>query len=57
MKKNGKKFDSVQFMRDARDQMSKEMQGMNTPQKIAYIRSLSGKWIERHEKQRVKAKV
>lgn len=57
MKKNGKKFDSVQFMRDARDRMSKEMRGMTAPEQIAYIRSLSDKWIEQHEKNRAKVKV
>lgn len=59
MKKNenGKSFDSVKFMRDARDQMSKEMQGKSAQEQISYIRSLSDKWIEQHEKNRSKAKV
>ncbi len=40
-----KDFDAVKMMRDIRDQMSKEMQGMTYKERIEYINKKAERWI------------
>ena len=38
-------FDAVKMMREIRDKMSKEMQGMTSKERIEYINKKAARWI------------
>ena len=40
-----KDFDAVKMMREIRDKMSKEMQGMTSKERIEYIDKKAERWI------------
>ncbi len=51
--KKDKPFDAVKLMRRIRDQMSKEIKGMNPKEQIEYIQEKSG--VQRGQKNRATA--
>jgi hypothetical protein len=48
--KTNKDFDCVKMMRDIRDKIDTELEGMNTQQVLEYFRKNSQKFEKKHKK-------
>lgn len=48
--KTNKDFDCVKMMRDIRDKIDAELEGMNTQQVLEYFRKNSQKFEKKHKK-------